>query len=151
MECTLFKTVKKIGISERQIQGVVLFVLESLKKKNAAVSIHCIGDSQMRRLNRVHRGKDNVTDVLSFAMQEGEVMAGKKGEDTDWGDVFICIPQIKRQAKEYGVSFKEELFRMTVHGVLHLLGYDHEVEKDAKKMFSLQDAMVISCLRRAVR
>ena len=151
MECTLFKTVKSVGVPDRQIQAVVLFVLESLKKKNAAVSVHCIGESQMRRLNRVHRGKDKVTDVLSFAMQEGAFMMEKKGEDKDWGDIFICIPQIKRQAKEYGVRFKEEFFRMTVHGVLHLLGYDHEEEKEAKKMFSLQDKMVVSCLKQFSR
>lgn len=151
MECTLFKTVKSVGVPDRQIQAVVLFVLESLKKKSAAVSVHCIGESQMRRLNRVHRGKDKVTDVLSFAMQEGEFMMEKKSEHKDWGDIFICIPQIKRQAKEYGVSFKEEFFRMTVHGVLHLLGYDHEEEKEAKKMFSLQDKTVVSCLKQFSR
>lgn len=142
MECTIYKTVKNIGIAEKQLEQVVLFVLDSLKKKRAAVSIHCVGDRQIRRLNREYRGKDKVTDVLSFAMQEGDHMMHREKELVDWGDIFICIPQIKRQAKTYGVSFKEELYRMTIHGVLHLLGYDHEKDEDARRMFPLQDRLL---------
>ncbi len=149
MECTIFTTVKNIGVSQKKIRDVVLLVLKKIKKHNATVSIHFIGDTQMRRLNREYRGKDKVTDVLSFAMQEGEDWNSQlKEQDKDWGDIFICVPQIKRQAKEYGVTYTEELIRMTVHGVLHLLGFDHEKEEDANIMFSLQDRLVLACMKK---
>lgn len=149
MECTIFTTVKDIGVSQKKIRDAVLLVLTKVKKKNAAVSVHFIGDRQMHRLNREHRGKDKVTDVLSFAMQEGDTWTGPlKNEKDDWGDIFICVPQIKRQAKEYGVTYTEELMRMTVHGVLHLLGFDHEKESDARIMFPLQDTLVAMCMKK---
>lgn len=149
MECTIFTTVKEIGVSQKMIREAVLLVLTKVKKKNAAVSIHFIGDRQMHRLNKEHRGKDKVTDVLSFAMQEGEKWQGSFEQETDdWGDIFICVPQIKRQAKEYRVTYREELMRMTVHGVLHLLGYDHEKDSDARIMFPLQDKLVVACMKK---
>jgi probable rRNA maturation factor len=81
-------------------------------------------------------------------MHEGNFFLTDKKDEEDWGDIFICIPQIRRQAKEYGVLYKEELYRMTVHGVLHLLGYDHGQKKDEKEMFSLQDKFVRVCVKK---
>lgn len=126
--------------------SVVLFkknvesVLMSLKKKNALLSIHFIGDKKMTALNKKYRGKNKTTDVLSFAQQEGEFC----GDKNDLGDIFICIAQVKRQAKEYKISFEEELYRMTIHGILHVLGYDHMEEKEAKKMFLKQEKLLLN-------
>jgi probable rRNA maturation factor len=144
MECSVYSTVKNIGVSERRVKDIVFFVLEKLKKENAAVSLHFIGEKKIRQLNREYRGKDYVTDVLSFAMHtDGEKMPKlPKEEAVDWGDIFICVPKIKKQAKEHGITYKEESTRMIVHSVLHLLGYDHMKDKDAKKMIPLQEKII---------
>lgn len=135
--CNIYQTVSKIGISKQTVRHVVFFVLDALHIQGS-VSVSFIGDRRMRTLNRHYRGKDATTDVLSFAAQEGDMPY----MHDDLGDMFISPEKIRRQAKEYGVSFKEEMVRMIVHGVLHLLGYDHIQSEDAKKMFALQDAYI---------
>ncbi len=78
----------------------------------------------MRRVNRLYRKKDKVTDVLSFELP--------------LGDVLICYPQAKRQAAERGHTVTQEVVDLIIHGVLHALGYDHEKLKDARLMLPLQ-------------
>ncbi len=134
MECTVYCQLK-IPISKKTLEKNVCHILQGLKKKKASVSLHIIGDKKMTDLNFQYRGKKKPTDVLSFASQEGDMAM----PSDDWGDVFICLPQVKRQAKEYQIPWKTEFYRMMTHGILHLLGYDHMNEKDAKKMFRLQE------------
>ncbi len=105
------------------------------------MSLHIIGDKKMTQLNFHHRGKKKTTDVLSFATHEGEGLLSD-----DWGDVFISLPQVKKQAKEYQIPWQEEFYRMLIHGILHLFGYDHMEEKDAKKMFKLQEKFLSEIL-----
>lgn len=83
-----------------------------------------------KALNLEYRGRAYATDVLSFT------------SETPLGDLVMCPQVLERQAKEHDLSFREELGYMVIHGVLHLLGYDHEInERDAKVMFTLQDAI----------
>ncbi len=85
-----------------------------------------------QKLNRQFRKRDYASDVLSFQGMDEETL----------GDLVICVDVIKRQAKEHGLKIHEELGYMILHGFLHLLGYDHETnERDAKKMFALQDKL----------
>ena len=86
----------------------------------------------MRKLNRTWRGRDRVTDVLSFVLDEGPLK----------GEIVLSYKQAVRQAKEMGHSTRDELLFLIVHGILHLWGYDHEVPQDAKKMFSLQEQIL---------
>jgi len=95
------------------------------------ISIRFVADEEIQRLNRMYRGKDAVTDVLSFGYDEPN---GPKG------DVAISIAQAKRQAEKGDLEL--ELTDLIVHGVLHVLGFDHEQPKDAAEMFPLQDAIV---------
>lgn len=141
MECTVYSTLK-FPLSKKTIEKNVVLVLKGLKKTKAAVSLHIIGDKKMTDLNFQYRGKKKPTDVLSFAVQEGD---GGVASD-DWGDIFICLPQVKRQAKEHKISWKEEFYRMSIHGVLHLFGYDHMKEPDAQKMFRLQERFLAEIL-----
>lgn len=130
-------------MSKKRIRDIVFFVLDELDAVHAAVSVHLVGDKKIRHLSREYRGKDKVTDVLSFALQSKDMpMIHIPGESVDWGDLFICVPQIERQAKQYGVTKQEEFTRMLVHGVLHLFGYDHIKPRDAKKMLPLQERIV---------
>ena len=140
MECIVNKTVKHVGISSVKIKNVVGDVLKQIKKSQVQVSVNLIGDQKMQRLNRVYHKQDKITDVLSFAVQDGKHIIDSK--EVDLGDLFICIPQIKRQAKKEGVSFKEEMVRMIVHGILHLAGYDHHDKSTEKEMFGLQERLV---------
>lgn len=128
------------GIGDKELKRAVLFTLKKLNKENFDISINFVSGSEIRFLNNKYRKKNKITDVLSFAALEGE----KVGESKELGDIFICLSQIKRQAKEYKVDFKEELIRMLVHGILHLIGYDHISKRDEQVMFKLQEKMVKS-------
>lgn len=103
-------------------------------------SIHLVGEKKIRELNRKYRKQDVVTDVLSFPLCEKREIRDRI--DKEIGDVFLCVPRIKKQAKEYGVFFEEEFCRILTHGILHLLGFDHENKIEAKKMFKLQERII---------
>jgi probable rRNA maturation factor len=91
-------------------------------------------------MNRDYRGVDRVTDVISFAFEDSQDFV--YNDIRMLGDIFICIPQMKRQAVDYGHSEKRELSFLAVHGILHLLGYDHMNEEDEKVMFALQELIL---------
>ncbi len=123
--------------ADKWISGVVTLTAKKEKKIKGEVEIIIVGDKEIKQLNRTYRGKDKITDVLSFAWQEdGSVPTNILGQ------IYICYPQIKRQAKTWRVTAKEEFARMLVHGLLHLVGYDHGDEKDSQKMFGLQEKIV---------
>lgn len=102
--------------------------------KPAEISIVLTGDEEMRLLNRDYRGKDCPTDVLSFCQLEGEPFAPSAGGQVELGDVVISVDTARRQALEHGHSLQNEIDVLTVHAVLHLLGYDHENDDEAAAM-----------------
>lgn len=115
--------------------------------QEAEISINIVTDSEIQEINRNYRGKDSPTDVISFAMQEtieGEMEI--KGDTVDFplilGDIIISIDRAKEQAAEYNHSFAREMGFLCVHGLLHLLGYDHMNEADEKIMFQKQDEIL---------
>lgn len=122
------------------LNKVIKYALKKLNIKKAVFSIIFIDDELMHKMNNQYRGIDRTTDVLSFALEDGETI------DTDslrvLGDIYISIPKMKAQAIEYGHSEKRELSFLTVHGLLHLLGYDHMTKEDEKIMFSLQEVIL---------
>jgi len=137
MECNVFSQIEKEILADKDIRKVVTEVLTQIDEEGA-VSVHKIGDEKMRELNRKYRDIDGTTDVLSFSMGEGEQYAPV----ADLGDIFISVPKIKKQAKEQEVSPKEEFKRVLIHGVLHLLGYDHQQPEESEEMFSLQKKLL---------
>jgi probable rRNA maturation factor len=105
------------------------------------VSVTFVNNERIWEINREYRDKDAPTDVISFAMEElGEGEIEMIGADMPrvLGDIIISIEKASEQAKEYGHSFIRELGFLTVHGFLHLLGYDHMTEDEEKEMFTLQ-------------
>ena len=111
------------------------------RKRPDEVGLTLVGEEKIQQLNRDYRGIDAPTDVLSFPMQEpGETQAG--GEPDLLGDVVICVPRALVQAREFGHSFRRELLYLTVHGLLHLLGYDHENETEKRKMREKEEAFL---------
>ncbi len=130
----IHQMVKEVAVSKKFLQTTIQTVLKNLHREGD-VTLWLVGNQRMRRLNRESRGKDYATDVLSFPLDVPQFIGGKN----EWGDIFLCIPKIQSQAKEFSVPYKQELTRMLIHGVLHLLGYDHVVKKEAIVMFGLQE------------
>jgi probable rRNA maturation factor len=118
----------------------------------ASLCVVITDDAQVQALNRQFRGIDAPTDVLSFGMQEtapqepddGFVIAPDQEEEADayLGDVIIAYPRVVAQAGEHGHSAEQELQLLVVHGVLHLLGYDHTTVQDEAHMWAIQDEIL---------
>ena len=114
-------------------------IKRTLMKEKASASIFSIifvSEEEIQTLNKTYRQIDKVTDVISFAFEDNkdDFML----ENRVLGDIYICIPRMISQAKEYGHSETRELSFLVVHGLLHLLGYDHMNKEDEEKMFGLQ-------------
>lgn len=132
-------------------------MLADLKKSSCDMNIVLCDDKFIRALNRKYRGKDSATDVLSFSQQEeGEEeffdnldeLDRQDTGDKQLGDVIISLETAARQSKEFRVTEEEELGRLLIHGVLHLLGFDHETSKeDEKVMMKKQDAYLEKFLK----
>ena len=112
------------------------------------LSVTFMDDSDIREVNHQYRGKDQPTDVISFALEEvgeGEApIIGAPEMPRHLGDLLISVETAKRQAEEYGHSLERELGFLALHGFLHLLGYDHMTEDDEKEMFGRQDELLKS-------
>ena len=120
---------------EEDIRQAILAVGEMYDVSSAEVSLTLTDDEHIRRLNRDYRGQDRATDVLSFALNESaepDIIGGSPINAL--GDIVLSLPRAEEQAKEYGHSFRREVVFLIVHGMLHLLGYDHIEEKDRLEM-----------------
>lgn len=95
--------------------------------KDSELSLMFIDDIQMRELNRTYRNIDRTTDVLSFPQNEGP-------DFTLLGDIIISIDTARRHSESYGVTLDEELKKLIIHGILHLLGHDHKKKKETQIM-----------------
>lgn len=104
--------------------------------KDGDISVILVDNEEIHKLNREHRNVDSPTDVLSFPTNEGEMIAAIP--DGFLGDIIISLERAREQACEYGHSIVRETAFLTVHGTLHLLGYDHMIETEEKEMFALQ-------------
>lgn len=112
-------------------------------EENAEISITFVDNEHIQQLNRDYRGKDQPTDVLSFALNEGEETPIVDDNFPQLlGDIIISVPRAIEQAKEYGHDLKRELCFLAVHGFLHLIGYDHNSTDEEKAMFSKQEEIL---------
>ena len=117
-----------------RLKSVATRILKLLKQDQAELSVALIGNTEMRKLNARYRKKDYPTDVLSFP-----AAPGISGGVRLLGDVIISVDKAKQQAKERGRKLDGEMITLLIHGVLHLLGYDHERSaKDARIMGRLE-------------
>ncbi|MDQ0362903.1 rRNA maturation RNase YbeY [Breznakia pachnodae] len=124
---------------EQQFKGLLKRAIKVTKREtNIVLSCIFVDDKKIHEINRDYRNIDRATDVISFALLDDDTFLVPEEEAIELGDIFISIDTCKRQAQEYGHSFERELCFLFVHGVLHLLGYDHMKEEDEKVMISLQ-------------
>lgn len=127
---------RKLTLDPERAFRVAGFVLESLGQAGSELSVVFVSDRAVTRLNRTYLGKNHATDVLAFSQREGEGCTLHPGV---LGDVIISVETAAVQAEESGTSFLEELDLLLIHGILHLLGYDHTVGgKTAERMVRKQ-------------
>ncbi len=124
-------------------------VAELYGLEHAEVSVTLTDNEHIHKLNREYRGVDRPTDVLSFALTESDEPTVEGGPETEiLGDLVLSVERVAAQAKEYGHSLRREAAFLTVHGMLHLLGYDHIEDEDREEMEAEQrnvmDALGIS-------
>lgn len=118
------------------------------------MSLSFVGEGEIKELNEKYRGVDSVTDVLSFPTVDNPerkvLVSSDSAKDCvnpetgklNIGDIIICLDRAREQAAEYDHSLKRELCFLSLHGLLHLLGYDHMTPDDEKQMFSLQEEIL---------
>lgn len=123
-----------------EIEKVVHYALKQEKLKHVVFNIIFVDDLYITSLNHDYRGKNKPTDVISFALEDNLTI--DLGEYRLLGDIYISLDTGKRQASEYGHSVLRELSFLAVHGVLHLLGYDHMNEEEEKIMFEKQELIL---------
>ena len=122
-----------INIDCHDIENMIVRIMGHLDCPNHEISILLTGDKDIRRLNQEFRSIDQPTDVLSFPQNADEDPCIP--EEIILGDIAVSLDIAKAQAKEHGLDFKEEIILLLIHGILHLLGYDHEIsEHEETKM-----------------
>jgi probable rRNA maturation factor len=118
--------------------------LAALRETHAELTVSLVNDIEIHRLNRDYRGRDRPTDVLAFAMREGPRIVG---DEAVLGDVVISLETAARQARDRCVSVAEEVRTLLIHGVLHLLGYDHERSPAAARRMQAQERLLLQTLQ----
>jgi len=118
-------------LSRKKLERMAAFILKEAGIRDAVLSINFVRDRAIKDLNYLYRGKNRPTDVLSFSMREGRRI---KKDNLILGDVVISTERARRQAADFGSTFKKEVILYIVHGILHLIGYDDEDASSEKRM-----------------
>lgn len=124
------------------LKDFISYLVEKLELQNALFNVIIVDDKYIHKINKEYRGIDRPTDVISFALEDDKQI--DLPDLRVLGDIYISYDKVISQAKEYGHSNKRELCFLAVHGLLHLLGYDHMTKDDEIKMFSLQKELLNS-------
>lgn len=147
------KTEQKILLDYRLMYAIRHAVKETLRYENLTksveISLTCCSNEDIRRLNRLHRNKDKETDVLSFPLYEGrQEIDSEMLEPVMLGDVVISYEFTEKQAREFGHSTEREIVFLTIHSILHLLGYDHEKSADEDEVMCDKQKKILDILYR---
>ena len=147
-------------LDEKFFQKIAKKTLEVVNAKDKTeISLAIVGDGRIRKLNKIYRGKNRVTDVLSFGDKTIMTYLSKAfpkiKKDQKFievpdginrlGEIVICYPRAKKQAKKMDHSLEKELTILLIHGILHLLGYDHEKSKlEEKRMEEMEEKILVN-------
>jgi len=149
MPVSVVRRVTARGVSTTLVRSDARRLLAALGEERAELTVSLIGDAEMHVLNRDYRGTDRPTDVLAFALREGR---RAPGDDAVLGDVVISLDTAARQARQRSVPADAEIRTLLIHGVLHLLGYDHERSAaDARRMRGMERRLLASINRRGMQ
>lgn len=127
-------------IDLEEIKNLLNYALKYKKIENTEFNIIFVDSETIREINRDYRGIDRETDVISFALEDDNSFP--MGDVRVLGDIYISVPKMKAQAIEYKTGEKRECAFLVIHGLLHLLGYDHMTEEEEKIMFGEQEAIL---------
>lgn len=119
-----------------KLYELLAFALKREKLDNVEFNVIFVDSDTIHDINKTYRNVDRVTDVISFALEDNKTI---ELDHRLLGDIYICVERAEEQAKEYGHSFLRELAFLTIHGLLHLLGYDHMEKEEEKIMFQKQE------------
>jgi probable rRNA maturation factor len=140
MEISLFnETEEKLDDELKKVHEVLIHGLKKLKIDEAIFNVIIVDNSYIHNLNKEYRGIDRETDVITFALEDDKTF---NPEERILGDIYISIDKAQSQSEEYGHSLMRELCFLSVHGMLHLLGYDHMEKEDERVMFNLQEEIL---------
>jgi rRNA maturation RNase YbeY len=138
-------------VDEGFLKKVAKIVLEGEKQEIRELSIALVGQGKMRELNKKYRRKNRVTDVLAFPeikVLKEKFKVGPAQRTQGLGEIVICLREVKKNAKKFGSNFEAEFARVLIHGILHLLGYDHEISPEkAKAMEEKQERYLSQILK----
>jgi probable rRNA maturation factor len=126
--------VARSGVNGRALVATAKKLLTAAGEPASSLSLTLVDDAAIRTLNREHRGKDKPTDVLSFSLVEN----GSASAERLLGDVVISVDTARRQAAQYDASLQAELYRLLIHGILHVLGHDHERADERRTMVAAE-------------
>ena len=128
---------------QQEISRLLNFAFEKLESaSNAEISVSFVDSETIREINHQYRDKNAVTDVISFAMEDDELNLIHEDAPRTLGDIIISTERAEEQAGDYGHSYRRELLFLSLHGFLHLLGYDHMKEAEEKEMNRTQDEIL---------
>ena len=139
MKDYIFNTTNE-EIDTTELEKVLEFACKHMKVDNPLLNVVIVDNKKIQEINKEYRGKDAVTDVISFAFEE--VNDVEYDNVRFLGEIYISYERCKEQAKDFGHSVKREFCYLAVHGLLHLLGYDHMVEEDKKVMRALEEEIL---------
>ena len=149
--------VRSSGVNGRALVATAKKLLEAAGEPSSSLSLTLVNDATIRRLNREHRGKDKATDVLSFPIHASHEWVPESSTGAPpsvaarpprtksvgspeilLGDVVISIETARRQASDYDASLQDELYRLLIHGILHVMGHDHERVRERRVMVAAE-------------
>ncbi len=134
-----------LDITRQYIRKTSLAILELTDAGNVHVNLILTDNKFIHEINSSYRDKDYPTDVISFAYRD-EPFPGTGEVTEEFGDIYISLEKALEQATLYGVSLRDELKRLLVHGILHLAGYDHERSADDEKIMEAEEERVLGSL-----
>ena len=130
------------ALPNRKVKTLAERMMKHLQISGTELSILLTDDEMIHRLNFEHRGKDKPTDVLSFPLMDPDDEQLGTLEDSALGDVVISLDTAQRQASNRGADLESEVARLLAHGLLHLLGYDHQTDTEEAEMKAMEDKLL---------
>ena len=124
------------------MKDFINYCIDKLNLKNVMFNVIIVDNEKIHMINKEYRKIDRPTDVISFALEDDKTIVND--DVRVLGDIYISYDKVKEQANDYGHSVKREICFLAIHGLLHLLGYDHMKKEDEIKMFGLQKELLDS-------
>lgn len=127
---------------ESSIIQTVTKLLKKLEKEGELLSLFFCSTGTIKQLNTTYRQKEAPTDILSWSYQDNETDGQTELCNGPWGELVICLEIIEKQAQKTNWTLETELMRLLVHGLVHLIGYDHETEQEEYQMLRLETELL---------